>query len=88
MASISKYNKTKTDKQTDTPVLNIRFVGRNTEINGKTLASEPLTLISDDMMTYVLPEANEQREGFYHAQAVKIVRLYPELYKLLVSKGE
>lgn len=51
---------------------NIAFVG------GKD-GFEPLREISDGMTTIVLPE--KQKSPFYHAEARRIIRAFPKLYK-------
>lgn len=57
---------------------NIAFIGR--EKNG----FQPLTLINDGDTTIVLPA--DQSKPFFHAEAKRIIRLYPWIYKPVKSK--
>lgn len=69
------------------PKPNIKFVGKPIENHpGKApIAAEPLRQINNDSAAYRLPDDfNVQRAGFFHPHAGEIVRLYPELYKLIV----
>lgn len=70
------------------PAPNIRFVGKPSEVHGKVIPAEPFTRIESGMDTYLLPEDFElQKAGFFHPKAKQIVRLYPNRYKLIKSKG-
>jgi len=67
--------------------VNIRFVGRKTEVNGKEIAATPPKEINNGMKHYELPDAEAQIAGFYHEDAAKIVRLFPQMFKLVLPKG-
>lgn len=73
---------------------NLKFVGKDREVNGKTIPAEALRRINHGEESIMLPgeganaDTEGQRAGFYHPAAALIVRLYPELYKLMVRKGE
>jgi hypothetical protein len=73
------------DAQAQQP--NIRFVGKKTEVNGKEIVPVPPKEINNGMKHYELPDAETQTAGFYHEDAAKIVRLFPQFYKMLLPKG-
>lgn len=68
------------------PKPNIKFVGKPIANHpGKApIEAEPFKHINNDSAHYVLPNPVVQRAGFFHPHAGEIVRLYPELYKLIV----
>lgn len=49
---------------------------------------EPSTLIVDGQGSFELPDAETQKQGFYHAHAAQIIRLLPQSYKKFVRKGD
>jgi len=77
------------------PPANIMFVGRDvtldkTDAKGQAivLAAEPLKRINNGESVLRLPDAETQSAGFYHDDAATITRLYPNLYKTIIAKGE
>jgi hypothetical protein len=64
--------------ENETP--NLMFIGRD----GK----RPLVSIRDGQTEIILPSVSAQASPFYHAEAARIVRLYPHYYKYLVAKGK
>ncbi|MBA3712451.1 MAG: hypothetical protein H0W76_08370 [Pyrinomonadaceae bacterium] len=83
----------KKEVEPEGPPPNIKFVGKDFEQYGKTIPAEALRKINHGERTLMLPgegqKANTeaQAKGFYHEDAVEIVRLYPAQYKLLTEKG-
>lgn len=73
----------------EAPPINIKFIGKPAKnFPGKPdLTPEPLRHINDDTAHYVLPEPDAQRAGFFHPHAANIVRLFPDLYKMVRPKG-
>ncbi len=63
-------------KKTDSP--NIAFVGARA-------GREPLLTIMNGHVTIVMPA--DQSKPFHHAEAKTICRLFPLLYRPVVSKG-
>lgn len=65
------------------PEANIKFVGKAREEYGKTIEALPLIRVNHGTQVIRLPDAEAQREGFFHEAASVIVRLFPDLYKLV-----
>lgn len=63
---------------------NVKFVGRDRDEYGKSVKAEPFERVNDGELTIELPSATEQRAGFYHEHAARLVRLFPGLYKFIV----
>jgi hypothetical protein len=61
---------------------NIIFIGRN----AKGEKSEPPAHINTATGTIELPAENQQHKGFYHQEAANIIRLFPALYKPIITK--
>lgn len=71
---------------------NIIFVGRREVVNKDNGKLEKVTTsagarISDGETVIELPTPEEQKAGFYHAQAAQIIALFPADYKPVISKG-
>lgn len=67
---------------------NIIFIGRKMDVKTeKMIDAEPPTAIHTVGMNIKLPSAAEQRKGFYHEDANRIIREMPDLYKPLIPKG-
>jgi hypothetical protein len=72
-------------KKTDSPQQpNVKFVGRDREVYGKTVKAEPFERVTDGTHVVELPPAEEQCAGFFHPEAARLVRLHPSLYKFMV----
>ncbi|MCP9494066.1 MAG: hypothetical protein MSG64_06365 [Pyrinomonadaceae bacterium MAG19_C2-C3] len=65
--------------------VNIKFIGKDEEVNGKMVAAEPFKSINHGMKAIKLPDAETQRAGFYHDDAIEIIRLFPNQYKQVVK---
>ncbi len=65
---------------------NIIFVGRRVR-NGKTEPSEPPPYLIDGRDRFDLPHAALQKAGFYHKEASRIIRAFPQLYKAFTILG-
>lgn len=70
----------------DQPEKNIIFVGRRSTPTGVNPGIPPKT-VTDGATSFVMPDAAEQLAGFYHAEAARIIRAFPKLYKSFISKG-
>ena len=65
---------------------NLIFIGKR-EIKGELVKGEPFEFINTATGVITLPDAESQHKGFYHEKAGEIIRLFPQYYKPLVSKG-
>jgi hypothetical protein len=66
---------------------NIIFIGRRVR-NGITERSEPPAYVIDGRDRFDLPHAALQTAGFYHKEASRIIRAFPQLYKAFIKLGD
>jgi len=67
---------------------NIVFVGRR-HLHGEIVEMDAPASLRDGMTEFVdLPDSGSQKRGFYHPDANRIIRAFPQLYKSFVKKGE
>lgn len=66
---------------------NIIFIGKRVR-NGKTEAAEPPPFVIDGRDKFDLPDAQTQAAGFYHADATRIIRAFPQMYKPFIKLGD
>lgn len=67
------------EKAKDEP--NVKLVDR-----AKALGKGPINMGMEEIG--VLPDEEGQRAGFYFADPVLLVRMFPERYKLITEKGK
>ncbi len=82
----------KSQKKKPPPTANIIFVGRIERINkeaGKkeTVSKDAPARLVDGETVIKLPVAALQKKGFYHEKATQIIALFPDDYKMPVSKN-
>ena len=65
---------------------NAIFIGKRVR-NGKTEAAEPPPFVIDGRDKFDLPDAQTQAAGFYHADATRIIRAFPQMYKPFIKLG-
>lgn len=74
---------------------NIKYVGKSRIVNKKTgvleLVSSPPeripTLRFDGMKRFDLPDGKTQLAGFYHEQAMDLIKAWPKDFKPIIEKG-
>lgn len=81
-----EFTYTEADSEEHLKDPNIIFVGRRVR-NGITERSEPPAYVIDGRDRFDLPHAALQTAGFYHKEASRIIRAFPQLYKAFTILG-
>lgn len=76
-------------------VPNVRFVGHHVNAGAKDVKPdeegfvprEPITKFNEGEKLYTLPPVDKQKKPFYFAEASRLLRLFPILYKENIEKG-
>lgn len=50
--------------------------------------TEPTMLLRNGNTKYELPDAETQKRGFYHPEAIELIRRYPSKFKRFKRKGD
>ena len=61
------------------PEPNIKFIGKK-RVNGELVCGDPPASVTDGRHTDELPTPAEQKAGFYHPDASRIIRAFPSLF--------
>lgn len=65
---------------TERPEPNIKFVGKK-RLNGELVCGDPPASVRDAYHIFEMPDPDQQKAGFFHPKAKRIIRAFPNLYQ-------